>query len=60
MDLQQILIGGEDSRTQFKCNSSNPDQLAQELVAFSNTLGKLLVIGVADKEKRYADTAYIE
>jgi len=48
MEILQLIRRGEDSRTQFKRNLSNPEQLAQELVAFSNALGGILLVGVAD------------
>ena len=45
--LQQIALG-EDSRHQFKRNITNPDALAAELAAFSNSGGGTLLIGVND------------
>ncbi|MDR1064613.1 MAG: putative DNA binding domain-containing protein [Azoarcus sp.] len=45
--LQQIALG-EDSRRQFKRNIMHPDALAAELVAFSNSGGGTLLIGVND------------
>ncbi len=51
MDITTLLkriANGEDSFTQFKTNITNADQLAEELVAFSNALGGLLIIGVTD------------
>ncbi|MGM0597958.1 MAG: RNA-binding domain-containing protein [Myxococcota bacterium] len=48
IDLFQIIKQGEDSTTQFKKNISNKDSLAAELVAFSNSLGGNLIIGVDD------------
>ncbi|MBK4995425.1 transcriptional regulator [Pseudomonas sp. S37] len=47
-DLQQILARGEDSRHQFKRDFNNVDALASELVAFANTAGGCLLIGVED------------
>ncbi len=47
-EMQLLLANGEDSLTQFKCNIHNPDQLASELVAFSNSIGGKLFIGVND------------
>ena len=51
MDILQLIKHGEDSRTQFKANISNPEQLAQEFVAFSNTRGGIMLIGVSDDGK---------
>ncbi|MGE8060229.1 AlbA family DNA-binding domain-containing protein [Pseudomonas sp. NPDC089547] len=47
-DLQQILARGEDSHHQFKRDFNNVDALASELVAFANTAGGCLLIGVED------------
>ncbi len=51
MHAAQILARlelGEDSQTQFKVDITSPQQLAEEMVAFSNGAGGLLLIGVAD------------
>lgn len=45
-ELIDILSRGEDSRHQFKENFSNADSLAAEIVAFSNTSGGKMFIGV--------------
>jgi ATP-dependent DNA helicase RecG len=45
--LRQIALG-EDSRQQFKRTVNSPDALAAELVAFSNSGGGTLFIGVED------------
>ncbi len=47
--LLQIIGGGETSRVQFKENITNPLSAAQELVAFANTEGGQIIVGVADK-----------
>lgn len=47
--LLQLISGGETSRIQFKENITNPLSAAQELVAFANTEGGQIIIGVADK-----------
>jgi ATP-dependent DNA helicase RecG len=47
-ELHQILACGEDSRHQFKRDFTNIDALAAELVAFANTSGGYLLIGVED------------
>jgi len=44
----EILPRGEDSRHQFKQNITNPESVAGDLVAFSNTKGGMIVIGVND------------
>ncbi|MDH5641461.1 MAG: ATP-binding protein, partial [Nitrospira sp.] len=45
-ELIDILSRGEDSRRQFKENFTNGDALAAEIVAFSNTAGGKIFIGV--------------
>ncbi|GHU25711.1 hypothetical protein AGMMS50256_00820 [Betaproteobacteria bacterium] len=47
-NLLQILERGEDSGHQFKCDFTNADSLAAELIAFANHTGGQLFIGVAD------------
>lgn len=48
LELIERIGNGEDSFTQFKENITNNDKLAEELVAFSNSKGGLLIIGVSD------------
>lgn len=45
-ELIDLLSRGEDSRHQFKENFTNADALAAEIVAFSNTAGGKVFIGV--------------
>ncbi|RMW98484.1 ATP-dependent DNA helicase RecG [Allofranklinella schreckenbergeri] len=45
-ELIDLLSRGEDSRHQFKENFTNADALAAEIVAFSNTVGGQIFIGV--------------
>jgi ATP-dependent DNA helicase RecG len=47
-ELIQILSRGEDSKTQFKQNIDHVDALASEIVAFSNSEGGQIFIGVDD------------
>lgn len=47
-EIQVLLANGEDSLTRFKSPMDNPDQLAAELVAFSNSAGGRLFIGLHD------------
>jgi len=47
-ELIQRILNGEDSYTQLKKKITNSDKLAQELVAFSNSEGGLLIVGVDD------------
>lgn len=48
-ELIEILARGEDSRNQFKVNIHNVESLATEIVAFSNSGGGKIFIGVEDK-----------
>jgi ATP-dependent DNA helicase RecG len=47
-ELLNSIKSGEDSHTQFKANLTNIDSLAAELVAFSNSLGGTVYVGVDD------------
>ncbi|WPD20970.1 MAG: putative DNA binding domain-containing protein [Candidatus Electrothrix scaldis] len=47
-ELLEIIARDEDSRHQLKADITNETSLAQEMIAFSNTLGGILIIGVAD------------
>lgn len=47
-ELIDILSRGEDSRHQFKENFTNADALAAEIVAFSNSAGGRIFIGVGN------------
>ena len=48
-ELIDLIEGGESSKVQFKERLPHIDSLAQEIVAFSNTGGGMIVIGVNDK-----------
>ena len=47
-DLLEIIGRDEDSKHQFKANVTNETSLAQEMVAFSNSGGGAIFIGVSD------------
>jgi len=47
-ELMEIISRGEDSKHQFKANVTNEISLAQEMVAFSNSGGGEIFIGVSD------------
>ncbi len=47
-ELLELVDKGEDSRTQHKKDITNAMQLAQEMVAFSNTKGGFIIVGVDD------------
>ena len=46
VELLEILDRGEDGKHQFKSNFSNIDSLASEMVAFSNSGGGQVFIGI--------------
>ena len=48
LEIMKVLAQGEDSLNQFKKNITNIDALAIEIIAFSNTLGGKIFIGVDD------------
>ncbi|WGS86105.1 RNA-binding domain-containing protein [Methylomonas sp. UP202] len=47
-ELLSIIANGEDSRHQFKADFTNANAVAAEMVAFSNSKGGILLIGVND------------
>ncbi|MDM8566194.1 putative DNA binding domain-containing protein [Candidatus Halobeggiatoa sp. HSG11] len=47
-ELIEIIARDEDSKHQFKANVTNEISLAQEMIALSNTLGGMIIIGVSD------------
>lgn len=47
-ELLELIAKGEDSSLEFKTNVTNEKSLAQELVAFANSDGGMLLIGVSD------------
>jgi len=47
-ELLETIARGEDGKHQFKANFTNVNSLAAELVAFSNSGGGAIVIGVSD------------
>ena len=49
IELTELIGRGEDSRTQFKQTVNNPESLAGDLVAFSNSKGGRIIIGVNDE-----------
>lgn len=46
--LLNIIDAGETSRVQFKETLPNPESMSRELVAMSNSLGGMILIGVKD------------
>jgi predicted HTH transcriptional regulator len=48
-ELKQIINSGESSKVQFKKRMPHPDSIANELIAFSNSKGGIIIFGVNDK-----------
>lgn len=48
-EIMALAAAGESSTVQFKANLHNNESLAAELVAFSNTEGGTILVGVDDK-----------
>lgn len=47
--LLHLISGGENSGVQFKADINNPLSASQEIVAFANSKGGKLIVGVSDK-----------
>ena len=47
-ELKEIVSRGEDSKHQFKEDVRNGDSIAAEIVAFSNSQGGRIFIGVSN------------
>ncbi len=47
-DLKRLVREGEGSQLEFKLKTTHPDKIMREVVAFANTSGGTLLIGVAD------------
>ena len=50
-ELREVVARGEDSYVEFKEESAHPDDLAATIVAFANTDGGRLILGVADEKQ---------
>ncbi len=48
-ELKEIILCGENSKVQFKKDINNAVQIAQEIAAFANTMGGIILIGVMIK-----------
>lgn len=46
--LLEIINNGEDSYTEFKFGRAHIDSLAKEMVAFANTAGGKIYLGIED------------
>ena len=50
-ELTEIIEKGEDSFTEFKEEKVHSDDLAAEIVAFANTEGGKILLGISDKKE---------
>ncbi len=50
-ELTEIVEKGEDSFTEFKEEKVHSDDLASEIVAFANTEGGRILLGISDKKE---------
>lgn len=64
MDINLIrkwVSRGEDDRLEFKLKANHPEKIIREIVAFANTRGGYLIVGVSDDRKivglKYPDEA---
>lgn len=48
-ELIRLIRGGEDTYLELKLKLSNPERIAQEIVALANTAGGTIIFGVTDK-----------
>jgi len=46
--LRQLVRQGESEHLEFKRRASSPDQIVREMIAFANTSGGILLVGVND------------
>ena len=47
-EIYRLAASGEDSRLQFKVSVTRADSLAQDLVAFTNSGGGAILVGISD------------
>ncbi len=50
-NLRQLVRQGEGQQLEFKLKSNHPDKIMKEVVAFANSEGGKLLIGVADNKE---------
>lgn len=59
-ELREIVACGETSTVQFKLRFSTAKQIAEEMVAFANSKGGMMVFGVEDKAGHVVGLSYDE
>lgn len=50
-EIQKLVKRGETETVEFKAKANHPEKIVKEIVAFANTRGGKLLIGVSDKGK---------
>ncbi|MBP7552072.1 MAG: putative DNA binding domain-containing protein [Spirochaetes bacterium] len=62
IELLEIISGGESSKVQFKeiVSKKNDDDIVTEMVAYANSEGGLLIIGVKDKTGEITGLTFTE
>lgn len=48
-ELLRLIHGGEDTYLELKVKLSNPERIAQEIIALANTDGGVMIFGVSDQ-----------
>ena len=59
-DLQDIILCGETTTVQFKQNFTTQKKIADEMVAFANSRGGMIIFGVEDKTGNLCGLTYDE
>jgi len=57
MDFTSVLRQAEGKTLEFKRDLSSPDRALRSIVAFANTAGGLLIVGVEDTTRRVRGVA---
>jgi predicted HTH transcriptional regulator len=47
-DLRKLVLQGEGSHLEFKRKATDPDKIVREMIAFANTRGGILLLGIGD------------
>lgn len=50
-EIHQLIKNGESETLEFKVKANHPDKIVKEVVAFANTRGGKLLIGVSDDRR---------
>src|SRR5688572_24661586 len=47
-ELKRLVAQGESSTLEFKRKASFPDKIVREMIAFANSVGGVLLVGIGD------------